>query len=49
LSAGEVEQIVDAIERDLQAEFPTIMRIYIRPHEDAGLKFGPGRGLLPAT
>jgi cation diffusion facilitator family transporter len=49
LNAGEVEQIVDAIERDLQAEFPTIMRIYIRPHEDAGLKFGPGRGLLPAT
>ena len=49
LNAGEVEQIVDAIERDLQAEFPAIMRIYIRPHEDAGLKFGPGRGLLPAA
>ncbi|WP_295634541.1 cation diffusion facilitator family transporter [Novosphingobium sp.] len=49
LSAGEVERIVDAIERDLQAEFPAIMRIYIRPHEDAGLKFGPGRGLLPAV
>ena len=48
LSAGEVEQIVDAIERDLQAEFPAILRIYIRPHEDAGIKFGPGRGLLPA-
>ena len=47
LSAGEVEQIVDAIERDLQAEFPAISRIYIRPHEDAGLKFGPGRGLSP--
>ena len=48
LSAGEVEQIVDAIERDLQAEFPAILRIYIRPHEDAGIKFGPGRGLLSA-
>ena len=47
LNAGEVEQIVDAIERDLQAEFPAISRIYIRPHEDAGLKFGPGRGLSP--
>ena len=47
LSAGEVERIVDAIERDLQAEFPAISRIYIRPHEDAGLKFGPGRGLSP--
>jgi cation diffusion facilitator family transporter len=49
LSAGEVERIVDAIERDLQAEFPAISRIYVRPHEDAGLKFGSGRGLLPAT
>ena len=49
LSAGDVERIVDEIERDLQAEFPAIMRIYIRPHEDAGLKFGPSRGLLPAT
>ena len=49
LNAGEVEQIVDAIERDLQAEFPMISRIYIRPHEDAGIKFGPGRGLHPVT
>ena len=49
LNAGEVEQIVDAIERDLQAEFPAISRIYIRPHEDAGIKFGPGRGLLPTA
>ena len=49
LSAGQVEQIVDAIERDLQAAYPTISRIYIRPHEDAGLKFGSGRGLLPAA
>ena len=49
LNAGDVERIVDEIERDLQAEFPTISRIYIRPHEDAGIKFGPGRGLLPAA
>ena len=49
LNAGEVERIVDEIERDLQAEFPAISRIYIRPHEDAGIKFGPGRGLLPAA
>ena len=45
LSAGDVERIVDAIERDLQAEFPSIYRVYVRPHEDAGLKFGETRGL----
>ena len=44
LSAGDVERIVDQIERDLQAEFPAIQRVYIRPHEDAGVKF-EGRGL----
>lgn len=48
LSAGEVERIVDSIERDLQAAFPAIYRVYVRPHEDAGIKFGPGRGLAPA-
>ena len=46
LSAGDVERIVDAIERDLQAEFPSIYRVYVRPHEDAGLKFGETRGLV---
>lgn len=45
LSAGDVERIIDAIERDLQAEFPSIYRVYIRPHEDAGMKFGETRGL----
>lgn len=45
LSAGDVERIIDAIERDLQAEFPSIYRVYIRPHEDAGVKFGETRGL----
>jgi len=45
LSAGDVERIIDAIERDLQAEFPSIYRVYILPHEDAGMKFGETRGL----
>ena len=48
LSAGDVERIVDAIERDLQTEFPSIHRVYVRPHEDAGLKFGETRGLSRA-
>jgi len=45
LSAGDVERIVDAIERDLQVEFPSIHRVYVRPHEDAGMKF-EARGLI---
>ncbi|MGN6819962.1 MAG: cation diffusion facilitator family transporter [Sphingomonas sp.] len=45
LSAGEVERIVEAIERDLQTEFPSIHRVYVRPHENAGMKFGETRGL----
>jgi len=45
LSAGDVERIVDAIERDLQAKFPSIHRVYVRPHEDAGMKF-EARGLI---
>ena len=45
LSAGDVERIVDGIERTVQTEFPSVMRVYIRPHEDAGLKFGEARGL----
>lgn len=45
LSAGDVERIVDAIERDLQAEFPSIYRVYVRPHEDAGMKLD-ARGLI---
>ncbi|MDE2405550.1 MAG: cation transporter [Sphingomonadales bacterium] len=46
LGAGDVEALVGAIERALQDRFPSIHRVYIRPHEDAGLKFGAGRGLL---
>jgi len=45
LSARDVETIVDAIERDVQTAFPAVTRIYVRPHEDAGLT-RPGRGLL---
>lgn len=46
LSAGDVERIIDAIERDVTAAFPAVTRIYVRPHENAGLA-RPGRGLLP--
>jgi cation diffusion facilitator family transporter len=49
LSAGDVERIVDEIERELQAAFPAISRIYVRPHEDAGVKFGATRGLVSET
>lgn len=44
LSAGDVERIVGEIERSLQVEFPAIYRVYVRPHEDAGAKFGALRG-----
>ena len=46
LGAGDVERIVDEIERTLRAEFPAIYRVYVRPHEDAGAKFGPTRGIV---
>ncbi len=45
LGAGDVERIIDAIERDVRAHHPDVTRIYVRPHEDAGVKFGAGRGL----
>ena len=45
LGAGDVERIVGEIEDALQAEFPSIYRVYVRPHENAGTKFGEGRGL----
>ena len=45
LKAGDVERIIDNMERELQAEFPSIYRVYVRPHEDAGVKFGPSRGM----
>jgi cation diffusion facilitator family transporter len=44
LTAGDVERIVDEIEQAVQAEFPSVTRVYIRPHEDAGIKFGSERG-----
>ena len=47
LGAGDVERIVDEIERSLQSEFPAIYRVYVRPHEHAGAKFGAARGLAP--
>ena len=46
LGAGDVERIIDEIERALRGEFPAITRVYVRPHEDAGAKFGSARGLL---
>jgi divalent metal cation (Fe/Co/Zn/Cd) transporter len=45
LTAGDVERIIDEMERDIQMEFPSVYRIYVRPHEDAGLKFGSARGI----
>lgn len=45
LGAADVERLVAEIEASLKAEFPTLYRVYVRPHEDAGAKFGPGRGL----
>jgi cation diffusion facilitator family transporter len=46
LGAGDVERIIDEIERSVQAQFPEIYRVYVRPHEHAGAKFGPTRGLV---
>ena len=45
LGAGDVERIIDDIERDVQSAHPDVTRIYVRPHEHAGAKFGAGRGL----
>jgi cation diffusion facilitator family transporter len=45
MSAGDVERIIDEIERDVRTGHPDVTRIYVRPHENAGLKFGEGRGL----
>lgn len=49
LTARDVENIVSEIENVLQIRYPSIHRVYIRPHEDAGLKFGTSRGLEPAA
>ncbi len=45
IGAGDVERIIDKIERDVQRAHPDVTRIYVRPHENAGVKFGEGRGL----
>jgi cation diffusion facilitator family transporter len=45
MSAGDVERIIDEIERDVRGGHPDVTRIYVRPHENAGVKFGEGRGL----
>lgn len=45
LTAFDVERMIDQMEKDIQAEFPSVYRLYVRPHEDAGSKFGSGRGL----
>lgn len=45
LSAGDVERMIDEMEREVQRQFPSVTRIYVRPHEDAGLKFGTRRGI----
>jgi len=47
LSAADVERIVAEIEETLRGRFPAIYRVYVRPHEDAGLKYGSARGLTP--
>lgn len=47
LGAGDVERLIDAIELDVVASHPEVLRIYVRPHEDAGMKFGETRGLTP--
>jgi cation diffusion facilitator family transporter len=46
LGAADVERIVAEIEAKLQAEFPAIYRVYVRPHEHAGTKFGAARGRI---
>ena len=45
LSAADVERMVREIEATLCGEFPAIYRVYVRPHDSAGDKFGPTRGV----
>jgi cation diffusion facilitator family transporter len=49
LGAGDVERIIDEIERDVRTGYPDVTRIYVRPHENAGAKLGAGRGLISDT
>lgn len=44
LTAGDVERIVAELETEIQAQFPSVVRLYVRPHEDAGIN-RPERGL----
>lgn len=46
LGAADVERMVREMERALREEFPVIYRVYVRPHEDAGMKLGDERGLV---
>ena len=46
LTAGDVERLVAEIETAAQAEFPSITRVYVRPHENAGIGMGERRGLV---
>jgi cation diffusion facilitator family transporter len=43
LSAGDVERMVAEIEQTLHSQFPAIYRVYVRPQEDAGVRFGAAR------
>lgn len=43
LSAADVERIVEEIEDRVRVDFPSVTRIYVRPYEDAGTRFGDGR------
>jgi divalent metal cation (Fe/Co/Zn/Cd) transporter len=45
MTAGDVERLIDEMEREIQKAFPVVYRLYVRPHEDAGLKFGATRGI----
>ena len=45
LSAGDVERMVSEIEDALCVKFPAIYRVYVRPHENAGAKLGPTKGV----
>jgi cation diffusion facilitator family transporter len=46
LTAGDVERIIDEMEREIKSRFPSVYRLYVRPHEDAGVKFGASRGIV---
>ena len=49
LGASDVERIVGEIEEDVNRRFPEVTRVYVRAHENAGMKRGSGRGLHSNT